>query len=63
MQFTVIGAAANEAARLAGMCKDLKRWVLALLFSLPRVENKIVFERMNSREGAADKRGVRKNVQ
>jgi adenylate cyclase len=28
MQFTVIGAAANEAARLAGMCKDLKRWVL-----------------------------------
>ncbi|MCA1407216.1 adenylate/guanylate cyclase domain-containing protein [Ensifer sp. IC3342] len=28
MQFTVIGAAANEAARLAGMCKDLHRWVL-----------------------------------
>jgi adenylate cyclase len=28
MQFTVIGAAANKAARLAGMCKDLKRWVL-----------------------------------
>ncbi|HXV31290.1 MAG TPA: adenylate/guanylate cyclase domain-containing protein [Sinorhizobium sp.] len=28
MQFTVIGAAANEAARLAAMCKDLKRWVL-----------------------------------
>ena len=28
MQFTVIGAAANEAARLAGMCKDLDRWVL-----------------------------------
>ena len=28
MQFTVIGAAANEAARLAGMCKDQKRWVL-----------------------------------
>jgi adenylate cyclase len=28
MQFTVIGAAANETARLAGMCKDLKRWVL-----------------------------------
>jgi adenylate cyclase len=28
MQFTVVGAAANEAARLAGMCKDLKRWVL-----------------------------------
>ncbi|HEX6102161.1 MAG TPA: adenylate/guanylate cyclase domain-containing protein [Alphaproteobacteria bacterium] len=28
MQFTVIGAAANEAARLAGMCKDLARWVL-----------------------------------
>ncbi len=28
MQFTVIGAAANEAARLAGMCKDLRRWVL-----------------------------------
>jgi adenylate cyclase len=28
MQFTVIGAAANEAARLAGMCKDLERWVL-----------------------------------
>ncbi len=28
MQFTVIGAAANEAARLADMCKDLKRWVL-----------------------------------
>lgn len=28
MQFTVIGSAANEAARLAGMCKDLNRWVL-----------------------------------
>jgi adenylate cyclase len=28
MQFTVIGAAANETARLAGMCKTLKRWVL-----------------------------------
>ncbi|HEX6110990.1 MAG TPA: adenylate/guanylate cyclase domain-containing protein [Geminicoccaceae bacterium] len=28
MQFTVIGAAANEAARLARMCKDLERWVL-----------------------------------
>jgi len=28
VQFTVIGAAANEAARLAGMCKDLKHWVL-----------------------------------
>src|SRR5512134_3322367 len=28
MQFTVIGAAANEAARLAGMCKNLERWVL-----------------------------------
>jgi adenylate cyclase len=28
MQFTVIGAAANEAARLAGMCKILERWVL-----------------------------------
>ncbi|MBR0716944.1 adenylate/guanylate cyclase domain-containing protein [Bradyrhizobium liaoningense] len=28
VQFTVIGAAANETARLAGMCKDLKRWVL-----------------------------------
>jgi adenylate cyclase len=28
MQFTVIGAAANEAARLAGMCKDQKRWIL-----------------------------------
>ena len=28
MQFTVIGAAANEASRLAGMCKDLGRWVL-----------------------------------
>ena len=28
MQFTVIGAAANEAARLAGMCKDLGRWAL-----------------------------------
>ncbi len=28
LQFTVIGAAANEAARLAGMCKDLGRWVL-----------------------------------
>ena len=28
MQFTVVGAAANEAARLAGMCKELKRWVL-----------------------------------
>ena len=28
VQFTVIGAAANEAARLAGMCKDLKRWIL-----------------------------------
>ena len=28
MQFTVIGAAANEAAHLAAMCKDLGRWVL-----------------------------------
>jgi adenylate cyclase len=28
MQFTVIGRAANEAARLAGMCKDLGQWVL-----------------------------------
>jgi adenylate cyclase len=28
IQFTVIGAAANQAARLAGMCKDLRRWVL-----------------------------------
>ncbi len=28
MQFTVIGAAANETARLAGMCKGLRRWVL-----------------------------------
>ncbi len=28
MQFTVIGAAVNEAARLAGMCKDFNRWVL-----------------------------------
>jgi adenylate cyclase len=28
MQFTVIGAAANEAERLAAMCKDLKRWAL-----------------------------------
>jgi len=28
MQFTVIGAAANQAARLASMCKDLRRWVL-----------------------------------
>ena len=28
MQFTVIGAAANEVARLAAMCKDLRRWVL-----------------------------------
>lgn len=28
MQFTVVGAAANQAARLAGMCKDLRRWVL-----------------------------------
>ena len=28
MQFTVIGAAANKTARLAGMCKDLGRWVL-----------------------------------
>jgi adenylate cyclase len=28
MQFTVVGAAVNEAARLAGMCKDLQRWVL-----------------------------------
>ena len=28
MQFTVIDAAANEAARLAGMCKDLDRCVL-----------------------------------
>lgn len=28
MQFTVIGAAANQAARLASMCKDLGRWVL-----------------------------------
>ncbi len=28
MQYTVIGAAANEAARLAGMCRELRRWVL-----------------------------------
>lgn len=28
MQFTVIGAAANEAARLAGLCKELGRWVV-----------------------------------
>ena len=28
MQFTVIGTAANEAARLAGMCRDLGHWVL-----------------------------------
>ncbi len=28
MQLTVIGAAANEASRLAGMCKSLGRWVL-----------------------------------
>ena len=28
MQFTVIGAAANEAAHLAGMCKELGQWVL-----------------------------------
>lgn len=28
MQFTVIGAAANKAARLAEMCKELERWVL-----------------------------------
>ena len=28
MQFTVIGAAANEAARLAGLCKELGQWVL-----------------------------------
>jgi adenylate cyclase len=28
MQFTVIGAAVNEAARLAGMCKDLRCWIL-----------------------------------
>jgi adenylate cyclase len=28
MQLTVVGAAANEAARLAAMCKDLGRWVL-----------------------------------
>jgi class 3 adenylate cyclase len=27
MQFTVIGAAANEAAHLAGICKVLERWV------------------------------------
>ena len=28
MQFTVIGAAANEAARLASLCKELGKWVL-----------------------------------
>ncbi len=28
VQFTVIGAAANEAARLAGMCKEQKRWII-----------------------------------
>ncbi|HSA81858.1 MAG TPA: adenylate/guanylate cyclase domain-containing protein [Geminicoccaceae bacterium] len=28
LQLTVIGAAANEAARLASMCKDLRRWAL-----------------------------------
>jgi adenylate cyclase len=35
MQFTVIGAAANEAARLAGMCKDFKQWIL-LSSAFPR---------------------------
>jgi len=35
MQFTVIGAAANEAARLAGMCRDLKQWIL-LSSAFPR---------------------------
>jgi adenylate cyclase len=28
MQFTVVGAAANEAARLVDKCKNLERWVL-----------------------------------
>lgn len=28
MQFTIVGAAANEAARLADMCKELGRWVV-----------------------------------
>ncbi|MDH3474781.1 MAG: adenylate/guanylate cyclase domain-containing protein [Rhodospirillales bacterium] len=28
LQFTAIGAAANEASRLAGLCKDLDRWIL-----------------------------------
>ncbi len=28
MQFTVVGAAANEAARLAAKCRELGRWVL-----------------------------------
>ncbi len=28
VQFTIIGAAANEAARLAGMCKDQKCWII-----------------------------------
>jgi len=28
MQFTVVGAAANEVARLAGMCRNLGRWIL-----------------------------------
>lgn len=28
MQFTIIGAAANEAARLAAMCRNLQQWVL-----------------------------------
>ncbi len=28
MQFTVIGTAANEAARLSGMCKEMGRWIL-----------------------------------
>ncbi|MGK7344735.1 MAG: adenylate/guanylate cyclase domain-containing protein [Candidatus Nitrospinota bacterium M3_3B_026] len=35
MQFTVVGAAANEATRLAGMCRDLERWVL-LSSAFPR---------------------------
>ncbi len=28
MQFTVVGAAANEASRLASLCKEMGRWVL-----------------------------------
>ncbi len=42
MQFTVIGSTANETARLAGMCKGLRRWVLVSSAFPSRFPNEMV---------------------